>query len=108
MDADEVALIEQQIALLFPNGFGSEVELQDWAGTTVQAMHLEQIEPGAAPLPTIVDHAREPCGVENVLSIFPGRATLWAHLAEQVRTTVLERIDSKVNESARPPWVSPR
>jgi glycerol-3-phosphate dehydrogenase len=104
VDPRDVAMLERELALLFPEGLGRDREVTDWAGTTVQAMHVEQIDPGTAPLPTIVDHAREPCGIENVLSIFPGRATLWAPLAESVCTTVLERIGSRLTEMSRPPW----
>lgn len=106
VDADEVTRIERELSRLFPDGFGTDVEVTDWAGTTVQAMHPDQIEPAVAPLPTIVDHSREPCGIENVLSIFPGRATLWADLAESVRTTVLEHMGSRPTEVRKPPWTA--
>lgn len=104
VEPQEIAIIQQQLDELFPDGLGDDVETTDWAGTTVQAMHLEQIQPGDAPLPTIVDHAQEPCNIENVLSIFPGRATLWAHLAERVRVRVLDKLGSRSSEMARPPW----
>jgi len=104
LDSTETDILSQQLQRLFPNGFGIEVETNDWAGTTVQAMHAEQIEPSESPLPTIVDHSKEPCGMENVLSIFPGRATLWAHLAERVRDTVLEMRESRPTETSQPPW----
>ncbi len=100
----EIEIIERQLQQIFPKGFAENVERHDWAGTTVQAMHIDQIEPGIAPLPTIVDHSTEPCGVENVLSIFPGRATLWPHLAERVRNTVLEKVGTSTIETAQPPW----
>lgn len=104
VDPREMVLIEQQLGQLFPGGFDRSVAVADWAGTTVQAMHADQIEPGAAPLPTIIDHSQEPCAIENVLSIFPGRATLWAHLAEAVRMNVLQRLGSRQMETSRPPW----
>ncbi len=104
VDDAEVTILERQLGLLFPHGIGNDVQIKDWAGTTVQAMHANQIQPGEAPLPTVIDHAKEPFGVENVLSIFPGRATLWAELAEQVRTIVLEKFSSRVSETSQPPW----
>ncbi len=104
VDPEEIEIIERQLEQIFPNGFSENLERHDWSGTTVQAMHMGQIEPGAAPLPTIVDHSIEPCGIENVLSIFPGRATLWPHLAERVRNTVLEKAGSSTMETAQPPW----
>lgn len=60
----------------------------DWAGTTMQAMHDEQIVPGAAPLPTVVDHATYSPPLRNLLSVFPGRASLWDRSAEDVVTTL--------------------
>ncbi|MBX3438235.1 MAG: FAD-dependent oxidoreductase [Planctomycetaceae bacterium] len=104
IDADEARLLDAQLDLLFPDGLGADHEVQDWAGTTVQAMHVDQIQPGDAPLPTIIDHSLEPCRVDNVISIFPGRATLWSHLAEKVRVTVLDCLGSRSVETARPPW----
>ncbi|MGD9855077.1 MAG: FAD-dependent oxidoreductase, partial [Planctomycetaceae bacterium] len=104
LDAVETDVLDKQLQLLFPQGFGADCRILDWAGTTVQAMHVDQIEPGDAPLPTIVNHASEPCRVENVISIFPGRATLWAHLAEKVRTAVLDRIGPRTLETTHPPW----
>ncbi len=104
LDAAETEKIDENLRLLFPQGFGPHCKIHDWAGTTVQAMHIEQIEPGDAPLPTIVDHSTECYQVDNVLSVFPGRATLWPHLAEQVRKTVLEQLGSRVSETSQPPW----
>src|SRR4029078_4058375 len=43
-----------------------------WAGTTVQAMHIDQVEPGLAPLPTVIDHDQEPPHAQNLLSVFSG------------------------------------
>lgn len=104
IDPAEIGIIEEQLRQLFPNGFREETKSKEWSGTSVQAMHQEQIEPGTAPLPTIIDHAMEPCGIENVLSLFPGRATLWADLAEQVRTAVLGKLGSRQSETSQPPW----
>jgi glycerol-3-phosphate dehydrogenase len=106
VEPQEIAIIEEQLEELFPAGLGEDVETTDWAGTTAQAMQVDQIEPGAAPLPTIIDHAQEPCGIENVLSIFPGRATLWAHLAERVRVAVLDKLGSRETEMSQPPWAA--
>lgn len=104
LETQETDIFDTQLQRIFRSDFGDDYEAKDWAGTTVQAMHLEQIEPGDAPLPTVVDHSQEPCGIENVLSIFPGRATLWAHLAERVRITVLDKLGSRPTETSHPPW----
>ena len=98
------AVLDAQLERLFPQGLSECGTVADFAGTTVQAMHVDQIEPGDAPLPTIIDHSREPCGVENVLSIFPGRATLWAHLAERVRNLVVDKLGSHQTVVSHPPW----
>ena len=79
-----------------------------WAGTTIQAMHVEQVEPGRAPLPTVIDHAQETPKIANLLSVFPGRATLWAHLAEQTRDLVLEKLQHTQLQTSLPPWAQPR
>ena len=68
-------------------------------------MHVEQIEPGAALLPTVIDHSREAPCVYGLLSVFPGRATLWTILAEQTREVVLRKFESKLLETATPPWM---
>lgn len=105
VDRREIAILAREIDAFLPGGFGDDVNVQDWAGTTVQAMHLEQVHPGEAPLCTIVDHSQEPCDIENVISIFPGRATLWAPLAERVLTTVLLKAGVGDNLISHPPWL---
>jgi glycine/D-amino acid oxidase-like deaminating enzyme len=100
----EIEAIERQIGLYFPKGFSADAKIIDWSGITLQAMHADQIHPGEAPLPTIVDHSQEPCRLENVISIFPGRATLWPQLAEQVRNLVLEKIGSRSSDTSQPLW----
>jgi hypothetical protein len=82
--------------------------VREWSGTTVQAMHVDQVVPGHAPLPTVIDHHNGTPAFENLLSVYPGRATLWPQLAEQTRKVVLERLGSRPLHVARPPWgVSP-
>jgi hypothetical protein len=104
IEASEIEAIEGHILHFYPEGLAKDSKVVDWSGVTVQAMHAEQIQPGLAPLPTIVDHSKEPCRLENVISIFPGRATLWPQLAEQVRSLVLEKVGSRCTSTARPPW----
>ena len=58
--------------------------LSEWAGTTVHAMRPEQIMPGEAPLPAVVDYSGENPTWRNLIAIFPGRATLWNSVAGQV------------------------
>ncbi len=105
VDPEEIAVLAGELEQLFPELLdNSQTRFNDWCGTTVQAMHADQVSPGEAPLPTIVDHAQEPGGLENVLSIFPGCATLWAQLSEQVRRTVLERLGIRPVEITESPW----
>lgn len=77
---------------------------QTWAGTMIQALKPEQIEPGRAPWPAVIDHVRTAPHIQNLVSIFPGRATLWSHLAEQTRQLVLAKLDTTASSTAHPPW----
>lgn len=105
VNPDEIEKIDKKLEALLPGGIRGYENRKDWAGTAVQAMHLEQIVPGIAPLPTIIHHAQQPCGVENVVSLFPGRATLWPQLADSLLDVVREQFPiSEVNISS-PPWL---
>jgi glycine/D-amino acid oxidase-like deaminating enzyme len=79
-------------------------DIVEWAGLTVQAMHFDQVEPGLAPMPTVIDHEHEPPRARNLLSVFPGRASLWPQLAEATRVAVLDKLDDGHHTAARPPW----
>lgn len=102
--ADEIKFLWNTACELFPQLEPSDYEVTEWAGTTVQAMHIDQIEPGHAPLPTVIDHQQESPPTRNLLSVFPGRATLWPQLAEQARRTVMEKLGSHLQPTATPPW----
>lgn len=103
-DAGEIQRIWDHLRRLFPDIRREDHAVVEWAGTTIQAMHVDQIEPGRAPLPTVVDHAREHPRVENLLSVFPGRASLWPHLAEQTTRVVLQKMEAVETRVAAPPW----
>jgi len=75
-----------------------------WAGTMMQALQVEQIEPGQAIWPAVIDHARHAPHLQNLVSIFSGRATLWSRLAEQTRQIVLEKLEATATSAAHPPW----
>jgi len=79
-------------------------DLVEWSGVTVQAMHFDQIEPGLTPMPTVLDHEHQPPRASNLLSVFPGRASLWPQLAEATRLVVLEKLRDGIRETASPPW----
>jgi len=55
-------------------------------------------------LPTVIDHSLESPCMQNLFSIFPGRATLWPHLAEETRKTILEKLEHSSITAATPPW----
>jgi hypothetical protein len=92
------------VANLYPRCRFEEHQLDEWAGTTVQAMHVDQVEPGLAPMPTVIDHEREPPCLSNLLSVFPGRASLWPQLAEATRLVVLDKLKVESPPKAMPPW----
>lgn len=104
VDAPEVVALTERIGGLFPGIIWERHTTTAWAGTTVQAMHVDQITPGDCPLPTVIDHEFESPSVSNLLSVFPGRATLWPQLAEKTRVTVLNRLDRRAKPVSRPHW----
>ena len=101
---DEIDRLRTMLATCYPQFEAANHEIVEWAGVTVQAMHFDQVEPGLAPMPTVIDHESEPPRLSNLLSVFPGRATLWPQLAEMSRIKVLEKIrlqDSEANQTSR-------
>lgn len=103
-DDHEIAAIQEHIRRLFPGLSLTGEGVSSWSGTTVQAMHAEQIQPGTVPLPTVIDHAlEEPC-LRNLLSVYPGRATLWNKLAEDTANIILRRVKPEQSRMTQPPW----
>lgn len=105
VSADEIQHLWGYLQRFHPTLRREDSEVVEWAGTTVQAMHFDQIEPGAAPLPTVIDHSHEAPTVENLVSIFPGRASLWTVVAEEARRLVLNKLHLQPRTVASPPWV---
>lgn len=105
VEKDEIQRILGLIHTFLPSWRFPEKDIIEWAGTTVQAMHLEQVEPGRVTLPTVVDHETEPSGLKNLLSVFPGRASLWPQLAEMVLQVVTTKRKINTPRIANPPWV---
>jgi glycine/D-amino acid oxidase-like deaminating enzyme len=105
VEPHETAPIWEEVQRYFPDlDRRTCTSIREWSGTTVQAMHADQVVPGHAPLPTVIDHRNGIPTFENLLSVYPGRATLWPQLAEQTRTIVLDRLESRPMHVARPPW----
>ena len=100
----EVDRLRRIVATLYPRFQVEKYEVIEYAGTTVQAMHLDQVEPGLAPMPTVIDHMHEPPFASNVLSVFVGRGSLWPYLAEAARFAVLEKLGEKVSTTDKAPW----
>jgi len=102
---EEIEKIWGYIARFYPNIDRQSHCTAEWAGTTIQAMHEEQIEPGVAPLPTVIDHSMASTGIENILSVYPGRATLWVDLAEQTSNVVRQKLGHPIVKVTKPPWM---
>ena len=106
-EPERVQAIWQQFQRFLPEIKLSGYEKLEWAGTTVQSMHVDQVQPGFGPRPTVIDHAYESPRMENLISAFPVRATLWTHVAEQTRTLVLDKVGTATPKMAKPPWELP-
>ena len=90
--AGETERLRKLLTTAYPQFRPQDHEMLDWAGSTMQAMHMDQVEPGIAPMPTVIDHETEPPRITNLLSVFPGRATLWPQLAELARVAVMGKL----------------
>ncbi|MBS0262188.1 MAG: FAD-dependent oxidoreductase [Planctomycetes bacterium] len=88
-----VERLKQTIDEFFPDQISRSDSLQLWAGTTAQALRFDQIEAGRDIWPAVIDHARHVPPVDNLISVFAGRATLWAKLAEDTRRIVRAKLD---------------
>jgi glycerol-3-phosphate dehydrogenase len=105
INPQEIELIWQEIKRFLPAVNRSSVaDLREWAGTAAQMMHIDQIIPGAAPVPSVIDHSQEPPRGENLWSVSPGRATLWARAAEEASQRILNSLGDGPITTTRPPW----
>lgn len=102
--ADATKQLRANIERWFPAFDTTDTEINCWSGTTVQAMQVEQIDPGRIPIPTVIDHLHESPSVANMISVYPGRATLWIQLAREAATIVMDRLERTHNKTATPPW----
>lgn len=100
----EIEQIWKRFERFFPRRRRDELQVTELAGTTVQAMHVEQVEPGNVPLPTVIDHAEQTPSIDNLVSLFPGRATLWPHVAERAHRLVLKKLRYTPLSASPPPW----
>ena len=107
VEPQEIERLRAEIQVLFPRLRFDDHKCIEWAGTMVQAMHVEQIEPGRVPKPTVIDHAHESPKITNLLSLYPGRASLWPHLAEDALKIVHDKLELPLPATAVPPYVLP-
>lgn len=103
-DEREIELLRSRIHEFFPELAPEDAGARAWAGTMMQGLRVDQIEPGGALWPTVIDHSRHAPHLKNLISIFPGRATLWPQLAEEARQLVLAKLELAPISAAHPPW----
>jgi glycine/D-amino acid oxidase-like deaminating enzyme len=105
-DPRRVDGLRRRLEELFPESGAGRGDAQVWSGTMVQALQADQIAVGGALWPAVIDHAHESPRVENLVTIFPGRATLWTLLAEETRKLALAKLQSPPQSVVPPPWTS--
>lgn len=105
-DPRRVDSLRRRLQELFPGSALHPGDVQVWSGTMVQALQADQIELGGALWPAVIDHAQESPRITNLVTIFPGRATLWSQLAEDTRKLVLGKLDSHPQSVVPPPWTT--
>jgi glycine/D-amino acid oxidase-like deaminating enzyme len=102
--AEQVERLRRTIHEFIPDLASPSRTLHAWAGTMIQALRFDQVDTGTAIWPAVIDHTRHLPRVDNLISIFAGRATLWSKLAEDVRRLVRAKLDDAMPMAARPPW----
>ena len=103
VDPRQVDLLRKRVHDFFP-ALKPEAGGIAWAGTMIQPLQVDQVETGGAIWPAVIDHIRYAPHIENLLSIYSGRATLWSRLAEETRRAALARLDTAPVGTAHPPW----
>jgi glycine/D-amino acid oxidase-like deaminating enzyme len=102
---EELAVCWSHMQEFFPRLTRARCDrVTEWAGTTMQAMHVDQIEPTQAARPTFINHGVESPRMAHLWSAYPGRATLWAHLAEEARCAILADLGREPIVTSTPPW----
>lgn len=101
---NEVEHLRERLAKLFPDCGAVCCEAAVWAGTTMQAVPPGRKLPSAVSWPAVIDHAGEPESIDGIISVFPGRATLWPMLAEEALRVVSVKLGLSSPDVASPPW----
>lgn len=102
----DIEALKSSLTRFFPGRDWSHSNMTQWAGATVQAMRCDQVLPGQAPLPILMNHFQTTPRVDNLYSAFPGRASLWPQLAEACRREVLEKLGARETSVDSPRWSS--
>jgi glycerol-3-phosphate dehydrogenase len=103
----ELERLREQVATLFPGFAAAACEAAAWAGTTIQVVPPGRELPTSVAWPGVIDHAEEPSAVGGVISVFPGRATLWGRLADETLRIVSAKVGDTELPVASPPWAVP-
>jgi glycine/D-amino acid oxidase-like deaminating enzyme len=107
VDPDRMAALWQDLKELFPSMNISEYsDVREWAGSTTQLLQVDQIVPGIAPRPAVIDLGANG-GPQNVWRIATGKMTLWPIVAEEIRQRLLGTLGRGPIQSAAPPWELP-
>ena len=110
-DPAEARRLWEQAEALLPAVRRDASGVREWAGVTAHAVRAslggDRGRAGAWSGPVLVNHGRAVPPIEGLYSVFPGRATMWAHAADIVRQAALERIDPPHVVAAAPPWGAP-
>jgi len=104
IDPHEMALLWSDIQSLFPNLNRSTLSHQrEWAATTTQAMGADQVFPGVASRPAVMNHGANG-GPQCLWSVTTGRLTLWPVVVEELRREILSHQTRGPLTASSPPW----
>ena len=103
-DAGEFTRLWSQAEALIPGLDRTRIaDRREWTGITAQAPHRHQVAT-AGPRTVIIDHGESSPPVYKMISIYPGRATLWPLLADATRAHVLDALGHEPPHAPGPPW----
>lgn len=104
--AAEFDRVRELVTRLFPGAKDRVAGATAWAGTTLQVVPRDREVPTAIAWPAVIDHSQEPEAIEGLVSVFPGRATLWSRLAADAHRVVSGKVHPAQVDVEAPPWVA--